>query len=364
MRFSIFQLPLSPTVADDPRVIAESLRHAELADELGFDGVWLAEHNFTGESAFADPIVYATAVAMKTKRVEIGFAVLQLALHHPIRLAIQLALLDQLSNGRLRVGIGRGSAFNEWEYRGFGLTIEDGRQRFAEAADLLVKAWTTENLVFDGEFYQLETPLIRPVPLQKPHPPIYRSALSPESAAEIGRQGLPILFPRLLGETVRDRLQTYSTAMREAGFPEERIRKQVYEAGFLKSVYVAPTDEEAWEDVKAPSARSLAALTHSRELYNRKPEIKSQFGEGPEPLDPQVVSPAGVISATMQRGLVVGSPESVRAQLSDLQSYGLNHLMGAMSWGDMPSHLSERSMRLFAAEVMPALRDAEVPAAV
>jgi alkanesulfonate monooxygenase SsuD/methylene tetrahydromethanopterin reductase-like flavin-dependent oxidoreductase (luciferase family) len=364
VRFSIFQLPLSPTTADDPRTIAESLHLAELADQLGFDGVWLAEHNFTGESAFADPIVYGTAVAMKTKNVEIGFAVLQLALHHPIRLAIQLSLLDQLSNGRLRVGIARGSAFNEWEYRGFGLTIEDGRKRFAEAADLLIKAWTVENLVFEGEYYKLETPAIRPVPVQKPHPPIYRAALTPESTAEIGRQGYPILFPRLLGETVRDRIETYTTAMREAGFPEDRIRKQAYEAGFLKSVHVAPTDEEAWADVQAPSARSLAALTHSRELYNRLETVKSKFGEGPEPLDPQVDSPAGVISATMQRGLVVGSPESVRAQLADLQTYGLNHVMAAMSWGDMPIELSERSMRLFASEVMPALRDAGVPAAV
>jgi alkanesulfonate monooxygenase SsuD/methylene tetrahydromethanopterin reductase-like flavin-dependent oxidoreductase (luciferase family) len=146
MKVSIFQLPLSSDPRQDGRVLDEVLRSAILAEELGFAGVRLAEHNSTGESAFAGPIVFAAAVAQQTERIEIGFAVLQLALHHPIGLAIPLALLDHLAEGRLRVGVGRGSAFNEWEYAGFGLSLEEGRARFAEALDLLVKAWTSTDL--------------------------------------------------------------------------------------------------------------------------------------------------------------------------------------------------------------------------
>ena len=103
MKFSIFLQPLSPSPADDYRVMHDILGQSILADELGYDGIFLAEHSFTGETVFGEPIVFATAIAMKTQRIDIGFAVLQLVVHQPVRTALQLAVLDNLSNGRLRV---------------------------------------------------------------------------------------------------------------------------------------------------------------------------------------------------------------------------------------------------------------------
>ena len=91
--------------------------------------VWLTEHHFDGAAAHADPLVLGAAVAARTERVRIGFAVVELAFHHPVRLAVQTALLDNLSHGRLIVGTGRGSAYNHYEYLGFGLTMEDGIAR-------------------------------------------------------------------------------------------------------------------------------------------------------------------------------------------------------------------------------------------
>ena len=93
-------------------------------------------------------IALAAAVAMKTHRVILGLGVVEMALHHPVRLAIQTALLDNLSHGRLVVGTGRGSNFNSFEYVGFGTTVAEGQERLPEAEDLLVKAWATENLGF------------------------------------------------------------------------------------------------------------------------------------------------------------------------------------------------------------------------
>src|SRR5207253_1265672 len=84
-----------------------------VAETAGFDGIWLTEHNFTGESVYCDPIPFASVVAARTSRIRIGFAVLQLALRHPIRLATELALLDNLSGGRLDIGVGHGTNFNE-----------------------------------------------------------------------------------------------------------------------------------------------------------------------------------------------------------------------------------------------------------
>jgi alkanesulfonate monooxygenase SsuD/methylene tetrahydromethanopterin reductase-like flavin-dependent oxidoreductase (luciferase family) len=100
--------------------------------------------------AYADPVVFAAAVAMRTHRVRIGFAVVELALHHPVRLAVQTALVDNLSRGRLIVGTGRGSAYNAYEYFGFGTTLAEGHEMLPEAEALLIKAWTTDDVRHAG----------------------------------------------------------------------------------------------------------------------------------------------------------------------------------------------------------------------
>lgn len=365
MKFSIFLQPLSPTPTDDHRVMNEVLNQCVLAEDLGFDGVFLAEHNFTGEAVFGEPIVFATAIAMKTKRIEIGFAVLQLALHHPVRTAIQLANLDHLSNGRLRVGVARGSTFNEWEYRGFGLTSQQGRERFEETLDLLVKTWTANDLDYKGKYWDVFVPAMRPTTYQQPHPEIYRAAITPESTRKIGLDGGPIMFPRLHGETIHELLAVYESSLREGGVKDDRVRYLLHEASFTKSVYVAPTDDEAWDQIAGPTDLQREHITHNKSTYggiNSPEAVAYSRGESNDPqlatsVDPRVAR----YSPIMQRGLVVGSPETVLEQLRGLRGYGLQHVLAAMNWGAMPNELVERSMRLFATEVMPALH-AEFPA--
>ena len=146
------------------------MEQACFAEAAGFDGIWLTEHNFTGESVYCDPIPFASVVAARTSRIRIGFAVIQLALRHPIRLATELALLDNLSGGRLDVGVGHGTNFNEYEFVGFGLRSDDSRERMAETLDVMVRAWTEAPLVHQGKFYQLSLPELRPRPRQRPLP--------------------------------------------------------------------------------------------------------------------------------------------------------------------------------------------------
>src|SRR6266536_6062416 len=192
MRFGWMTLAHSPSPEADHAAIEEQLAQACHAEAVGFDGVWLTEHNFTGEAVYCDPIPFASALAMRTSRVRIGFAVIQLALRHPVRLAVQLALLDNLSRGRLDVGVGRGTLYNEYEYVGYGLRSDDSRERAAETLDLLVRAWTEAPLVHHGKFYQVSLPELRPQPRQRPHPPLWRSVVSPTSFREYGRLGAPI----------------------------------------------------------------------------------------------------------------------------------------------------------------------------
>src|SRR5262249_57644076 len=105
---------------------------------------------------------------VKTQRVLLGLGVVEMALHNPVQLAIQTALLDNLSRGRLVVGTGRGSNYNAYEYAGFGASIEEGIKRLPEAEDLLIKAWTTEALDYHGDYCQAPFPPLRPPPLQQP----------------------------------------------------------------------------------------------------------------------------------------------------------------------------------------------------
>ena len=148
--------------------------------------MWFSEHHFTGETVYADPIMFATAVAMQTRRVKLGFAVLEMALYHPVRVAQQIALLDNLSGGRVIVGIARGSAFNAYEYRGFGTSVQFGRECLDEAEELLVKCWAArDGLEFHGKYWDVVLPEVRPHPVQQPHPPVLRAAVGPPAGAKV-----------------------------------------------------------------------------------------------------------------------------------------------------------------------------------
>ena len=135
MKFGWLTLAHSPSPEADLASINDQMAQACHAEAMGFDGVWLTEHNFTGESVYCDPIPFAAALAMRTTSIRIGFAVIQMALRHPIRLATQLALLDNLTNGRLDVGIGRGIDLQRVRVRGLRPQQRRRRERMAEALE-------------------------------------------------------------------------------------------------------------------------------------------------------------------------------------------------------------------------------------
>ena len=136
MKFGWLTLAMSPSPDEDCQRIDQILEQACAAERMGFSDVWLTEHYFTGESVYNDSLMFAAALAMKTEKIRIGFAVVQMPFHHPVRLAVQLALLDNLSKGRIDVGIGKGTVYNEYEFVGHGLRSHDSRERMEEAVDM------------------------------------------------------------------------------------------------------------------------------------------------------------------------------------------------------------------------------------
>ena len=338
MRFGTFVFPISCDQETDDQVIDNTLREVELAEEIGMDAVWLAEHNFDGAVAYADPVIFGAAVAMRTRRVRIGFAVVEMALHHPVRLAIQTALLDNLSQGRLTVGIGRGSGLNEYEYMGFGTTLEDGRRMLIEGEELLVKAWTGEDIRHEGEFWNVALPIVRPRPYQKPHPPLVRACVSEGSLVEMAKIGRPILMTYLTVDPLRSRLQLYRDTMLEAGFEESEVEKSLDQSWAQRGLYLAESDQEAQETASVGMQTHHDLVQGAREQYN------------PGGSDPRAPRPA---APTMQQGFLAGTPGTVSEQIAELRDAGLRNLMLNVNAGQLPREKVERSMRLFGEKVLP-----------
>src|SRR5215475_1244176 len=277
MRFGWLTLGLSADGDGDYDAIHEQLAQACSAEAAGFDGIWLTEHNFTGESVYCDPIPFASVVAARTSRIRIGFAVIQLALRHPIRLATELALLDNLSDGRLDVGVGHGTNFNEYEFVGFGLRSDDSRERMDETLDVMVRAWTESPLVHDGKFYRLRLPELRPRPRQRPYPPIWRAVSSGGSIRDCGRLGAPLMLARIPLARVPERLAAYEAGLAESGLPADRRRELREQAALWRFVHVAESQAQAEDELTAALLETRRHMVHARET-NNPPDFHVEAG--------------------------------------------------------------------------------------
>jgi alkanesulfonate monooxygenase SsuD/methylene tetrahydromethanopterin reductase-like flavin-dependent oxidoreductase (luciferase family) len=350
MQFGWFTLSISPDPESDHAGIMAQLDEACAAEELGFDDVWLTEHNFSGESSYCDPIPFAAALAMRTSRIRIGFAVIQMALRQPVRLAVQLSLLDNLSRGRIDVGIGKGSLYKEYEYTGYGLRGADSRARMDEGLELLTRAWTEAPLDFRGTYFQARLPAIRPRPYQQPHPPIWRSVMAPASFGECGRLGAPILTGRVPLAKIPERLKLYQDGLEAGGHPEALRRQRLREAAVWRQVHVGESDAQAEDEL---SAAMLYARHHMHRMCAaHNPE---DFTFDPAVLDPWTnpqVSDADGLRHLLDSA-IYGSPARVAEQMAMLRHAGVHHVLCQMSFGDMSHARVMASMRRFATGVMP-----------
>src|SRR6516164_6093867 len=151
MRFGFFdQLPCAPGYSE-PQRYKDIIAQIELGDAVGFDTAWLGEIHFIREfSILADPLMVLAAAAQRTSRIRLGTAVTLLPLHNPIKIAEEAAIADILSDGRLEFGVGRGVAY---QYPGYGIPLEESRERFEEALDFILRAWNNETFSFDGRHF-------------------------------------------------------------------------------------------------------------------------------------------------------------------------------------------------------------------
>src|SRR5947208_10357708 len=222
---------------------ANSFAQVDAAEGWGLDAMWLAELHFAPErSVLASPLILASAIATRTKRMKIGTAVQVLPLCHPLRLAEEVATVDQISHGRLIFGVGR-SGFPR-TYEAYGVPYGESRERFAETLEILKRAWTEESFSYKGQYYSFENVKATPRPYQKPWPEIRIAANSADTFPAIAKLGHAVFVAVRLGtlEELEPNITAYREAGEEAGEPGEG-------KVFLRApVYVAETDQAARDE--------------------------------------------------------------------------------------------------------------------
>jgi alkanesulfonate monooxygenase SsuD/methylene tetrahydromethanopterin reductase-like flavin-dependent oxidoreductase (luciferase family) len=230
------------------RSLENSLEQFQLADECGFDWITLAEHHFAPLSLTPNPMVMAAAATQRVKRAKIALLGMNIPTINPVRTAEEFAMVDVLSGGRVIAGMLRGTSN---EYVTYNTNPAESRERFQEALDLIVKCWTEpQPFGWQGRYFEFRAISIWPRPLQKPHPPIYMSGSSPESAEFAARNKIKLGFAVTTLPLARQASAIYRSVANECGWDPEPD-DIIYRVG----IQIAPTEEKAKEMATAATGR-------------------------------------------------------------------------------------------------------------
>jgi len=318
----------------------EMLEQLEVAEDLGYDSVWLTEHHFLDDGYLPALLACAAGVATRTRRIKIGTGVVLLPLYDPIHIAEEAAVVDLLSSGRLIFGIAPG--YRPEEFAGFRTPREKRGARMEEAMNVLIQAWSQERFSFEGKFYSYTDMKVTPKPVQKPHPPIWIGASIKEGIRRAAKYGVPLLAsPRhRLGE-MEAHYRLYQEYLGKFG-------TQCDLRPVMRDVYVAETTKQAEEE-----AREHVVYIH-REWYGAwsawRP-ITTDTGK-------RVENKEEVQFDEVRGRFIIGDPNTVSREIAEYQkAFGMNYLIARMQFPGLAHEKAIKSMRLFAQEIMPRFAD-------
>jgi alkanesulfonate monooxygenase SsuD/methylene tetrahydromethanopterin reductase-like flavin-dependent oxidoreductase (luciferase family) len=343
--FAVYEMATAPVAAD---VYERHIREVEMAEDLGYKYYFIIEHQNSHVGQLTAPTVYLSAVAQRTSSIRFGVMIHQLPFYHPMRLAEDAAMLDHLSRGRLEFGTGIG--VSEHEFMRWNIPFHERRQMSEEALEIIIKAWTQDEVTYHGKYWQFDEALPVPKPYQRPHPPIWVAAHSPSALEFAARHNYNVSQNIDVDAVIAEKFDYFRRIWRECQHPGPMPRT------FLtRAVHVAETDDIARVEAET-------ALLSSRRL-TREGIAKTRIGfRGNEdnPTNRELARVFQGMSTSfdfwIDNGLaLVGSPETVVRRMKaqhELIGYDIfcaNHHVGPMK----PEHAS-KSMELFAKEVIPA----------
>jgi len=315
----------------------DRLQLVEAADAAGFFCYHLAEHHATPLGMAPSPALFLAAATKLTKRIRLGPLVYLLPLYNPLRLIEEVCMLDQLSDGRLELGVGRG--VTPYELRYYGVDPAGTRAIFNEALAVLIAGMTSPRLTFEGEHYQYHDVPMELHPFQLPYPPLWYPTHNPESVEYAARNGYNFVG---LGPAaaVREHVDRYWRTWELHRHDPGRLNGHVAapKVGILRQVVVADTDDEALAMARAAHGdwyRSITKLWHD----NSDHSVDGLFAWE---------------TATQYETMIFGSPKRVREQVGRLvEASGCNYVICAFAWGTLPQQRALHSLQLFAQGVMP-----------
>ena len=337
-------------VQSDRQVFYEELDIARIADATGFDSVWTIEHHFTPYTMVTNPLQYLTYVAGITQNVDLGTMVTVLPWHNPVRVAEDVNMLDAFLGPDREIICGVGRGLGRREYEGLGIDQNEARERFDESIQVLQQLLRTGACSFEGEFFNLKDVRLRPQPEKDLSENLWCAGGTSQTVEIIARHAVkPLTIPTTSLESALANIRRYAELRREAGFDPSPTKLAVW-------TYVSEDADEAAEVAqKYMSQYSDSALRHYELLGDHLKNIKGYESYAAQSEALQKDSSA--FTNTFSEAHPWGTPEQAIEKATELaHAFGTDELMFVFRYGNMPMDVAERSMRLFADKVRPALQ--------
>jgi alkanesulfonate monooxygenase SsuD/methylene tetrahydromethanopterin reductase-like flavin-dependent oxidoreductase (luciferase family) len=314
------------------------LRLAEIYDREGFHAYHVAEHHSTPLGTGSSPSLFIAALAQRTKRLRFGPLVYTLPLYHPLRLLEEVCMLDQMSGGRLELGVGRGSSPYELGY--FGVTAEASGTLYKECFQVLMQGLQEKSITYQGQHYAFRDVPVELACVQKPHPPLWYGLSRPDAVPWTAENGVNIICngPSAPVRAITDRYkEIWAGTPRAAAEPMPLL-------GIGRHLCIAPTRAQAMRTGKKGFDRWYASLQHLWRLHG------NPMKHYPIPEDFDAAVNAGI--------LLVGTPAEVADGLRrEIDTAGVNYVLTRFAYGNLTYDESLQSLMLFVEEVMPRFRD-------
>ncbi len=339
MQFGVFDHMDRAAVPLD-RFYADRLRLVEAYDRAGFYGYHVAEHHATPLGVAPSPGVWLAAVAQHTKRLRFGPLVYLLPLYHPLKLLEEICMLDQLSGGRMLLGVGRGISPIELRY--YGIDPDVAPAMYAEALEVILRGMTCTELSFEGTYYRYTAVPMELAPLQRPHPPLWYGIGRPDAVPWAAERRVNVVA-NLGGKGMRSITDRYRAEWSALGHPADKLPLM----GVSRHIVIAETRKEALEIARRGYHKwrdSFLVLwrKHNMQLPNPNALFPEQFEE-----------------AEAQGRAVAGTPDHVREFIqTSIDEGGLNYLLCRFAFGDITCDEALQSVELFTRHVQPAITPA------
>ena len=343
-------------------IYEQTFREVQLEEKVGFKYHFVIEHQSASVGQCQTPTVYLAALARHTSTIRIGALIFLIPFYNPLRLAMGAAMIDQLSHGRLDFGAGMGAY--DHEFRRWGLDYSRKREMVPEALEIIEMAWTEEAVTYEGKFWKYDRAVTLPKPYQKPHPPIWFPGSSRHTLEFTVDKGYSIGVGGRTDEDA-DTVRQWKRMWKESG-----SKGPMPHVFITKGVYVAETDEQAYEEV---TPHLPNAYTYGEDYALEKfgiPPIGTKSLTQSELQDArrlrsaqQMDWRASDIDYWLEHGLAfVGSSETVIRKLEESQkAIGFDVFGGRFRWGAISDDKVMNSLRLFGEKVIPAFTAVAVP---